>query len=88
MATLNIELYEALKEAKVSDAMAKAAATAIAEGPVRIGRVEDDISIMKGDIGTLKNDVQVLKSDMLLLKWMVGFNLAMSVGVFWKTMKV
>jgi hypothetical protein len=32
--------------------------------------------------------VQVLKSDMTLLKSMVGFDLAMTVGVFWKMMKV
>jgi hypothetical protein len=84
MATLNLELYEALKEAKVSDATAKAAAVAIAavaESPQRLGRIESDID-------HLKTDVHMLKSDMLLLKWMVGFNLAMSVGVFWKMMKV
>jgi hypothetical protein len=84
MGTLNFELYQALKEANVSEETAKAAATAVAsvaESPVRLSRVESDITVMKGDI-------QFLKSDMVLLKWMVGFNLAMTVGVFWKMMKV
>jgi hypothetical protein len=84
MGTLNFELYQALKEANVSEETAKAAATAVAsvaECPVRLSRVESDITVMKGDI-------QFLKSDMVLLKWMVGFNLAMTVGVFWKMMKV
>jgi hypothetical protein len=88
MATLNIELYEALKEANLSDAAAKAAAVAIApsrhrhrRAPVRVGKVEGDIAVIKGDIGTLKNDVQALKSDMLSLKRMIGFNLAASTSL-------
>jgi hypothetical protein len=87
MATLNLELYEALKEAKVSDATAKAAVTAIAEGPHRIARVEGDISTLKGDVSTLKTDMELVKRELHLMKWMIGFNLAATMAILWKLMK-
>lgn len=87
MATLNLELYEALKEAKVSDATAKAAATAIADGPHRITRVEGDISTLKTDVSALKIDMELVKRELHLMKWMIGFNLAATMAVLWKLMK-
>jgi hypothetical protein len=90
MTTLNLDLYEALKEAKVSDAKARAAAEAVAD----VGRVAAEQADVKGDLKQLKSDVQDLKVQgqdmrgrMLLLQWMLGFNLAATMGVLWKLLK-
>jgi hypothetical protein len=80
MATLNLELYEALKEAKVSDATANAAATAIADNPHRLDRLESDVS-------TLKIDMELVKRELHLMKSMIGFNLVATMAILWKLMK-
>ena len=83
MTTLNIDLYDALKEANVSEVKARAAATVIAE-TARVGAEQAD---MKSDVKQTKVDVQQLKVDMTLLKWMVAFNLAATMAVVWKLIR-
>jgi hypothetical protein len=83
MATLNIDLYDALKEAKVSEERARAAATALSE----TSRLASEQSEMKLDIKQLKSDVQVLKMDVALMKWMIGFNLAATMAILWKMLR-
>jgi hypothetical protein len=59
MATLNIEIYEALREAKVLEDSARKPATAVAELGGSIETTE-----LKADVRTLRADVADLKSDM------------------------
>jgi hypothetical protein len=87
MPTLDLELYEAQKEAKVSAAIAKPAVTAIAEGSHTIARVEGDISTLKGDVSTLKIDMELVRRELHLMKSMIGFNLAATMAILWKLMK-
>jgi hypothetical protein len=70
MATMISEVYDALKEAGASEEKARQAAEAIAGYETRFGRIENDLTLLKGDVA--------------LLKWMVGFNLAMTSAVLWK----
>ncbi|MGH2603207.1 MAG: integrase [Dehalococcoidia bacterium] len=63
MTTLIKEVYEAFKEAGVSEEKAAAAATAIAGYEDRFTKIEHDLA---------------------LLKWMLGFNLALTSAVLFK----
>jgi hypothetical protein len=83
MATLNIDLYDALKEAKVSEEKARAAAVAFSE----TSRVVSEQADIKSDVKQLKIDVQDIKVRMTLLQWMVAFNLAATMAVLWKLIK-
>jgi hypothetical protein len=83
MATLNIDLYDALKEAKVSEEKARAAATAFAtatDAPQKLDKVDKRLD-------KLDADVQEMKVRLTLLQWMVGFNLAATMAVLWKLIK-
>ncbi len=85
MTTLIKELYEALKEAGASEEKAAAAAGAIErfdEG--RFVRIERDIAELKADVAELKRDVAELRADVRLLKWMFGFNLALTSAILLK----
>jgi hypothetical protein len=72
MTVLIKELYDALLEAGVSEASATAAAQAL-EAPHDEPRLR-----------TIEKDIAELKSDVRLLKWMAGFNIALSVGILVK----
>jgi hypothetical protein len=90
MTTLQVELYQALKEAKVSEETAKAAAVAAAaaqESPRRLDRVETDIKEIKGKLERLEGDTFSIKADLNLVKWMVGFVLAACMSILWKMLK-
>ncbi|MDQ3565729.1 MAG: integrase [Pseudomonadota bacterium] len=72
MTTMIREVYEALKEAGASEEKSAAAAEAI-EGvreSERFRRLEAEISELKGEVN--------------LIKWMLGFNLAVSTAVLFK----
>ena len=70
MGTVIRELYEALKEAGASEEKACAAAEQAAN-------YEDRFSAIDRRFSTVDRDL-------MLLKWMVGFNLAMTTGVLFK----
>lgn len=83
MATLNIDLYDALKEAKVSEEKARAAAAvvaAVSDAPQRLEKFDKRLD--KIDV-----DVQDLMVRMTLLQWMVAFNLAATMAVLWKLIR-
>lgn len=92
MTTLIKEVYEAFKEAGVSEEKAAAAAGAIErfdEGRfVRIehdiAEVKADIAELKADVAELKRDVADLKAELRLIKWMLGFTLALVSAVLLK----
>jgi hypothetical protein len=96
MATLNIEIYEALREAKVSEDSARKAATAVAElgGNFESSELKADVRTLRADVAELKSDMKVVRSDvadikgrLLMLHWMAGFTLAAIMAVLWKMMK-
>ena len=65
------ELYSALKAAGVDEHQASEAAEA-----VLAIREEDRLRSIEGRIANVEGDIK-------LLKWMLGFNLALSVAVLW-----
>jgi hypothetical protein len=96
MATLNIEIYEALREAKVSEDSARKAATAVAElgGSIETTELKADVRILRADVADLKSDMKVvranladIKGHLLMVHWMAGFTLAAITAVLWKMMK-
>jgi hypothetical protein len=90
MVTLNIDLYDALKEAKVSEEKARAAATAVADvarTAAEHSDVKSDVKQVKSDVQDLKVQFQDLKGRVNLLQWMMGFNLALTTAVLWKLVK-
>lgn len=69
------EIYEALKAAGVPDEKASAAAEAVApKGEVAT----------RADTAELRTEFAVLRGELNTLKWMVGFNLAISVALLWE----
>ena len=70
MSTMISEVYDALKEAGASEEKARKAAEAIASAENRFGRIEGELIAIRGEQN--------------LLKWMIGFNLAMTVAILWK----
>jgi hypothetical protein len=72
MTILVKELYDALLEAGASEAKATAAAESM-EG------LRDEPRLR-----AIEKDIAELKSDVRLLKWMAGFNIALSVGILVK----
>lgn len=69
MTTMIIEVYDAFKEAGVSDEKAKAAAGAIADFEKHFSHIESGIT-------DLKAEIKVLKIEITLVKWMLGFVIA------------
>ena len=98
MATMITEVYEAFRAAGAPDDKARQAAEAMAVYDPRLGRIETDVAGIKTDVGAqalrlarvetnvdkLTADVGVLKSDVAVLKWMMGFSLAMLVTLLFK----
>lgn len=71
MTTMIREVYEALKEAGATEEKAAAAAEAIEEA-----RDETRLRAIERDVADLKADVR-------LMKWMLGFLLALAVANLW-----
>jgi hypothetical protein len=70
MSTMISEVYDALKEAGASEEKARKAAEAIASTENRFSRVEGELIAIRGEQN--------------LLRWMIGFNLAMTIAILWK----
>jgi hypothetical protein len=91
MTTMVAELYDALLPAGTPDEKARKAAEAMAGSEAyeqRLGRMETDIGELKRDVGELRRAVSGLdqrvsglSGEVLLVKWMLGFVLALQVGI-------
>jgi len=72
MTTMIREVYEALKEAGASEERSAAAAEAIEA-------VRDETRLR-----AIEHEIADVKADVRLMKWMLGFNLAISMAVLFK----
>ncbi|MDZ4761696.1 MAG: integrase [Alphaproteobacteria bacterium] len=70
MSVMLAEVYDALTEAGASQDKARKAAEAVAGYENRFGKIENDLTGIRGELN--------------LLRWMVGFNLALSAAVLLK----
>ncbi len=70
MTTMIYEVFDAFRSAGVEESKARAAAEAMAKYDTEIAGMRGDISGMRGDVA--------------LLKWMVGFALALNVAIILK----
>jgi hypothetical protein len=68
------EVYDAFREAGVSEEKARKAAESIASYDARFNKIESDIA-------TLRTET---RGEFNLVRWMIGFNLAMTVAILWK----
>lgn len=91
MATMITEIYTALKDIGVSDEKAQRAAEAMAVDSPRLTRLEGnvdkivaDVSVLKADGIVIKAEVAGLKADSAMMKWMLGFVLAMNVAILFR----
>jgi len=78
MAVMMGNLYSALKQAGADEASAKQAAEEVASYENRIGDLKADMAGLKTE---LKTEMAGLRGELTLVKWMVGFNLAMTVAL-------
>lgn len=76
MTTMIREVYEALKEAGVTEEKAAAAAEAIEEA-------RDETRLR-----AIERDVADVKADIRLMKWMLGFLLALVVANLWMLIRL
>ena len=74
MARMIAEVYDALRSAGADDDKARAAATAVAESDRDIAGVRLEVSGVRTELADMRGDVR-------LLKWMVGFTMALVLGV-------
>ena len=70
MSTMISEVYDALKEAGASEEKSRKAAEALASYDNHFAKIENDLTAIRGELA--------------LVKWMVGFNLAIAVATLWK----
>ena len=70
MSMMNMELYDALISVNVPETKARKAA----------------MSILGQDQVATKADIAEIKADIHVLKWMVGVNMAMTLGLIWHAM--
>lgn len=70
MSTMISEVYDAFKDAGASEDKARKAAEVLAN--------------YEGHFAKIENDLTAVRGEMTLLKWMLGFNLAISVALLFK----
>ena len=70
MSTMISEVYDALREAGASEEKARKAAEVLANYDTRFARIESELAGVRGEVG--------------LVKWMIGFNLAMTLAILWR----
>ena len=70
MSMMNMELYDALMSVNVPETKAREAA----------------MSILGQDQVATKADIAEIKADIHVLKWIVGVNMAMTLGLIWHAM--
>ena len=81
MATMLSEVYDALIAAGAPEDKARKAAEAIVGYDSRFSGLE---STLTNQFSKLGNDFTTLRGDVNLLRWMVGFNIALVVAVLFK----
>jgi len=74
MARMIAELYDALRSVGADDDKARAAATAVAES-------DRDVADLRLEMSGVRTEMAEMRGDMRLLKWMVGFTMALVLGV-------
>jgi hypothetical protein len=84
MATMISEVYDALLEAGASEEKARKAAEAIAAYDQRFVSLETRLITLDGKVETFRAE---LKGEMPWIKWMLGTNLVLTLGVLWKLLK-
>lgn len=78
MATMVGEVYDALIEAGASADKARKAAEAVAGYEGRASKLEQSVA---AEIGDLKRLVIEVRGEQTLLKWMIGVNTVVVVGI-------
>ena len=84
MARMIAEVYDALKSAGAPEDQARAAATAVAgqqEFDNRLDRIEGRLDRVADRLDRLEQRMGRLETEVAVIKWMVGFTLAMNVAV-------
>ena len=84
MARMIAEVYDALKSAGAPEDQARAAATAVAgqqEFDTRLDRIEGRLDRVDDRLDRLEQRMGRLETEVAVIKWMVGFTLAMNVAV-------
>lgn len=76
MSIMNTQMYDALIEAGTSEIKARAAAEVFGD-PKRL-TTKEDITTINENINLLKT---VTNAEMNLLRWMIGFNLALTSSI-------
>lgn len=84
MATMISEVYDALLEAGASEAKARKAAEAVAAYDQRFATLETRLIALEGKVDIFRAE---LKSEMAWVRWMLGTNLVLTLGVLWKLLK-
>jgi phage shock protein A len=99
MPLMSAELYDALLEAGTSEATARKAAEAVASHDQRFasleskldtrfasleGKFDTRLASVEGKIETVRAQ---LTGEMAWVKWMLGTNLVVTLGVLWKILK-
>ena len=92
MATMISEVYDPLKEAGASEDKARKAAEALANYENRFNQLDRTLDTLdrkweqrfakvESDIVTLRTET---RGEFNLVRWMIGFNLAMTIAILWK----
>ena len=92
MARMIAEVYDALRSVGADDDKARAAATAVAESDRGIGdlrlemsdlrlEMNRDIADLRLEMSGVRTEMAEMRGDMRLLKWMVGFTIALVLGI-------
>jgi len=87
MATITfdtLQYVEKLKSGGFTEQQAKALSEAQKQA---IEAATDTMLATKKDIQEVRDDVKDIKADVNLLKWMMGFSMAMTAAVLWTLIK-
>jgi hypothetical protein len=84
MTTMIAEVYDALVAAGSPEDKARKAAEAIAGYEDRFGAIEQRLIKMDGDI---RQRFAKIEGEIRLLSWMIGFNLAGTVGIIFMLLR-
>jgi len=84
MARMIAEIYDALKSAGAPEDKARAAATAVSgqwELDARLDQIDKRIDKVEQRLERLESRVGKIETDVAVLKWMVGFTLAVNIAI-------
>lgn len=68
------EVYDALLSAGADEVKARKAAETLANYDARFGKIESDLVAFRAET----------RGEFNLVRWMIGFNLVMTVAILWK----